>query len=79
MYNKNSNDRYKYTIVPDDDALVIEDNKEPTVYASYEIGQEVTIAGEPFYVIQKSDEKKSKITVLAKYNLSHGINTKRTI
>ena len=42
----------------------------PTGYAAYTIGQEVTVGGENFYVIADSDETNPNVTLLAKYNLN---------
>lgn len=39
-------------------------------YKAYSIGNEVTVGGESFYVIKASDENKSTVTLLAKYNLN---------
>ena len=39
-------------------------------YKSYLVGQEVSVGGENFYVIEASDSLKSTVTLLAKYNLN---------
>ena len=38
--------------------------------AAYVIGQEVTVGGESFYVLENSDATQSSVTLLAKYNLN---------
>ena len=42
----------------------------PTGYTAYTIGQEVTVGGENFYVIENSDETNRNVTLLSKYNLN---------
>lgn len=42
----------------------------PTKYETYEIGDEVSVGGENFYVIEKSDEKTETVTLLTKYLLN---------
>lgn len=44
--------------------------KDYVMYAEYNIGDEITIEGENFYVIEESDSSKETLTVLAKYNLN---------
>lgn len=39
-------------------------------YPVYSIGQEVTVGGESFYVLEASDSTQSTVTLLAKYNLN---------
>ena len=39
-------------------------------YTAYVIGQEVTVGGESFYVLENSDATQSSVTLLAKYNLN---------
>ena len=46
----------------------------PTTYAAYSIGQEVTVGGESFYVLENSGASQSTVTLLAKYNLSNTAN-----
>ena len=40
------------------------------VVTTCEVGQEVIVGGENFYVIESSDESQSTVTLLAKYNLN---------
>ena len=42
----------------------------PTTNAAYAVGQEVTVGGESFYVLEASDASQSTVTLLAKYNLN---------
>ena len=42
----------------------------PPTYTAYNIGDEVTVGGENFYVIEASDENTSTVTLLSKYNLN---------
>ena len=44
--------------------------KDYVMYAEYNIGDEITIEGENFYVIEESDSSKDTLTLLAKYNLN---------
>ena len=58
----------KYYVRP-----VIEVSKDlliTTSYTSYSIGEEVTVNGEEFYVIEDSDESQSTVTLLAKECIS---------
>ena len=51
---------------------ITEDSSEGeiTTYTGYSIGDEVTVGGEKFYVIEDSDETNSNVTLLAKYCLN---------
>ena len=42
----------------------------PASNTAYVVGQEVTVGGESFYVLEASDASQSTVTLLAKYNLN---------
>ena len=42
----------------------------PATNTAYAVGQEVTVGGESFYVLEASDSTQSTVTLLAKYNLN---------
>lgn len=48
----------------------------PTAYTQYTLGQEVTVRGEKFFVIEENDTtSKETITLITKYNLDPSSNT----
>ena len=50
----------------------------PNVYKIYSLGQEVTIGGEQFFVIEENDtEVNESITVISKYNLNTSENAQQ--
>ena len=44
------------------------------VYTKYTLGQEVTVGGEQFFVIEEDTTNKDTITLIAKYNLKTNTN-----
>ncbi len=48
------------------------------VYTKYTLGQEVTVGGEHFFVIEEDTTNKDTITLIAKYNLKTNTNEQVT-
>lgn len=58
------------TVTPNSSSSGQGGSSTPTTNASYAVGQEVTVGGESFYVLEASDSTQSTVTLLAKYNLN---------
>ena len=71
--SKDGAEKYKESASNEEELLAnidefIDDNS--AIYTEYVIGQEVTVGGEQFYVLENSGSSKSKVVLLAKYNLN---------